>query len=169
MRQKEGKNSKRKEVRAKCMEDILIYEERKEWTLLAIYCANEDGLSPAQLQKSLFLLGKNLPDAVGDNYYQFTPYGYGPFDQTIYFDAEQLSRDGLISINYTESRKWPKYFITSKGKEHGEKSLKQKTTKEVIAYLTAVIKWAQSLTFQELIRAIYHAFPKFKSNGVFQE
>jgi len=37
MRQKEDKNSKRKEVRAKCMEDILIYEERKEWTLLAIY------------------------------------------------------------------------------------------------------------------------------------
>ena len=168
MRQKEGKNSKRKEVRAKCMEDILIYEERKEWTLLAIYCANEDGLSPAQLQKSLFLLGKNLPDAVGDNYYQFTPYGYGPFDQTIYFDAEQLSRDGLISINYTESRKWPKYFITSKGKEYAE-SLKQKTENKVTDYLYAVIKWAQSLTFQELIRAIYHAFPKFKSNGVFQE
>jgi len=75
----------------------------------------------------------------------------------------------LISINYTESRKWPKYFIASKGKEHGEKSLKQKTENKVTDYLYAVVKWAQSLTFQELIRAIYHAFPKFKRNSVFQE
>ena len=143
--------------------------ERKEWTLLAIYCANEEGLSPVQLQKSLFLLGKNLPDAVGNSYYQFIPCNYGPFDQAIYFDAEELSRDGLISINYMEGREWPKYFITPKGKKHVEKPLKQKTTKEVIAYLAVVVKWARSLTFQELIRAIYHAFPEFKRNSVFQE
>ena len=147
---------------------MLFRSERKEWTLLAIYCANEDGLSPAQLQKSLFLFGKNLQDIVGNTYYHFIPYNYGPFDQNVYFDAEKLSGEGLISINYTESRKWPKYFITSKGKEYAE-SLKQKTENKVTDYLYAVVKWTRSLTFQELIRAIYHAFPKFKSNSVFQE
>lgn len=142
--------------------------KKKEWTLLAIYHADREGLSPVQLQKSLFLLGKNLPGAVGNNYYQFIPYNYGPFDQTIYFDAEALSENWLISISYIHGRKWPQYFITSKGKEQVEKTLKKKTTKEVITYLAAVVKWVRSLTFQELLRAIYHAFPEFKSNSVFQ-
>jgi len=38
---------------------------RKDWVLLAINCVGEGHLSPAQLQKSLFLLKENKHSAVG--------------------------------------------------------------------------------------------------------
>ncbi|MHA1305247.1 MAG: hypothetical protein ACTSPI_16225 [Candidatus Heimdallarchaeaceae archaeon] len=142
--------------------------EKKGWTLLAIYYANENGLSPVQLQKSLFLLGKNMPNSVGDNYYYFIPYNYGPFDQTIYADAEILSEEGLISINYIHGRRWPQYFVTSNGIDYA-KDLEEKAPDEAVSYLRKLVKWVRSLTFQELLRAIYHVFPEFKVNSVFQE
>jgi hypothetical protein len=40
--------------------------KRALWTLLAISVANGKTLSPVQVQKSLFLLGRMLPDEVGD-------------------------------------------------------------------------------------------------------
>src|SRR5947209_2707195 len=68
---------------------------RKDWTLLAICSANGNGLSPVQLQKALFLLSREMPNAVG-NFYHFTAYHYGPFDRAVYDDAERLAADGMV-------------------------------------------------------------------------
>src|SRR5258707_9223608 len=79
--------------------------ERPDWTLLATKFANQSGLSPVQLQKALFLLGKEMPKSVGDDYYHFVPHNYGPFAKDIYSDADALAREGLIAI--TQSVKYP--------------------------------------------------------------
>ena len=49
--------------------------DRKDWALLAIANAGHGvSLSPVQLQKSLFLLGRELGSKVGANFYDFQPY-----------------------------------------------------------------------------------------------
>src|SRR5947209_12101358 len=92
--------------------------EPNSWTLLVICAAKSNGLSPVQLQKSLFLLERRLPqEELGNEFYQFTPYNYGPFDVKIYQDAEALEEIGLIIITQSESRRWKNYQATSSGLE----------------------------------------------------
>src|SRR5438477_13056735 len=71
----------------------------KDWTLLVIAAAGGRDVSPVQLQKALFLLGEklSLPE---DERYKFKPYDYGPFCVTVYDDAEQLRREGLVVIEH---------------------------------------------------------------------
>lgn len=143
--------------------------ERKDWTLLAISFAKNSGLSPVQLQKSLFLLSKNMPDLVASNYYNFIPYNYGPFDQTIYFDAEKLSLEGLIVIEYSKERGWPKYYATPDGEEKAKTITVSKQENKTVEYLSIIVNWITTLSFQQLIRTIYHHYPEYKVNSVFQD
>jgi len=142
--------------------------ETKEWILLAISCAKDGSLSPVQLQKSLFLLGRMFSKEVGKEYYQFMPYNYGPFCQTIYSDCEVLAAEGLIDIGRSINPGWTEYSITAKGSKHAEK-LNRKVSAEAYEYLQEVVNWARSITFQQLIRSIYSKFPEFRANSVFQE
>ena len=67
--------------------------------MLAISFAQGKGLSPVQLQKALFLLGKQFPSAVGEEFYNFVAYNYGPFDKSIYWDTEELAQQGYVSVS----------------------------------------------------------------------
>ncbi len=142
--------------------------ERKEWTLIAICCAKDKGLSPLQLQKALFLLGQELPQEVGKDYYKFIPYNYGPFDAAIYIDAESLAAIGLVSIESSSEKRWSTYLVTSSGMQCLEQ-LKPEIPHRAFQYLQNVVEWIQNLTFQELVRAIYEKYPQFRVNSVFRD
>jgi uncharacterized protein YwgA len=86
---------------------------RQDWTLLAVSFAESSGISPVRLQKSLFILGQELPSEVGNDFYQFSAYNYGPFSKQIYLDAERLAIDGYIAIDKTG--RYPMYFATAQG------------------------------------------------------
>ena len=71
----------------------------KDWTLLVLASAGGP-LSPVQLQKTLFLIDRNLSRAQRGvtRFYNFRAYDYGPFDSAIYTDAVILQTeksDGL--------------------------------------------------------------------------
>lgn len=142
--------------------------EKKEWLLLAVSCAKDGSLSPAQLQKSLFLLGHEFSKEVGRGYYQFIPYNYGPFCKQIYLDAEILSFEGFINIFRLGIHEWTEYSITDKGFKRVNQ-FKGNVNSKAYSYLNAVVNWARSVTFQELISSIYSKFPEFKKNSVFLE
>src|SRR5215218_4144725 len=89
--------------------------ERKDWNLLVIAAALGQPLSPVQLQKCLFILGRELPNEVGSNYYEFIPYDYGPFAVEVYRDAEQLAAQGLVAIQISSGQKWKQYAATPAG------------------------------------------------------
>jgi hypothetical protein len=72
---------------------------RTDWTLLALAAANGQPLSPVQLQKSLFLLERHFPAALGGESYSFTPHDYGPFSQAAHADVEGLSQAGLAQVS----------------------------------------------------------------------
>jgi hypothetical protein len=140
--------------------------ERKDWTLLVISAAGTRGLSPVQLQKCLFLIGKNLPDEVGESFYDFVPYNYGPFDQAIYADADTLVNEKLVAIARVAGKTWAYYVITPEGTAAAERitiTLKPR----VRDYIPKVVQWVQQLSFVQLLTAIYQKYPEYQANSVF--
>jgi uncharacterized protein YwgA len=140
--------------------------ERKYWTLFAVTFAGRRGLSPVQLQKSLFLLGKELSSEVGEQFYQFTPHNYGPFDRTIYTDASELAEQGLIRIAEADGG-FKEYMPTDVGLQCAT-LMKHAASTRALDYLNEIVRWAQDLSFSALVRAIYAKYPEYRENSVFQ-
>ena len=138
---------------------------REDWTLLALDGARHRGLSPVQLQKILFILGKEFPSDVGQAYYQFMPYHYGPFDPDVYRDAETLSRRGLATISPAANIRF--YSISEDGRQCASQ-IKAVAPPKAQEYLAAVVAWAQSLTFGQLVKSVYAKYPETSVNSVFR-
>jgi hypothetical protein len=142
---------------------------RKDWALLVIAAAAGQPVSPVQLQKALFLISMNLSPEQRQTaaFYNFAAYDYGPFDSMVYLDAEALERDGLVRIETTVSR-YREYTATPAGLARAA-TLKTQLDPAVAAYLEQTASWVRSLSFNDLLRAIYTAYPAMKVNSVFQE
>ncbi|OGO06291.1 MAG: hypothetical protein A2Z76_04755 [Chloroflexi bacterium RBG_13_56_8b] len=141
--------------------------ENKEVLLLVVASADDEGLTPLQLQKSLFLVGEcSLPELPSD-FYTFVPYNYGPFNPVIYGDAESLAEEGLLEYINVPGQKWSKYAATTAGLARAGE-ITDSISNECSKYIKDVVDWVLSLTFSELLRAIYTKYPKFRSNSVFQ-
>lgn len=139
---------------------------KEEWALVAISYAEEGFLSPAQLQKSLFLLKENKPSAVGKEFYKFKPYNYGPFCKDIYSDTKQLESEGLIKFTRPIGKGWAGYSLTEEGKKRvGE--LITEAKEEDLKYLSEIVNWVRSISFKQLLTAIYQEYPKYKINSIF--
>jgi hypothetical protein len=140
--------------------------ERSDWTLLAVCFSGPKGLSPVQLQKSLFLLGAELQREVGHDFYTFIPHNYGPFSKQIYTDAEQLAANGLIAIE-REPGSPAQYVITALGRNRALE-VERELSQRVQDYFANVVTWTQQRSFSSLIRSIYEKYPEYRVNSVFQ-
>ena len=141
--------------------------ENRDIMLLVIAAAGDTGLTPVQLMKSMFLIGRSGLSDLPSNFYSFVPYNYGPFNSDVYRDAEVMVNEGLVLEIREASRDWSKYAITRVGLQKSE-SLKHQVTPEFSEYIDAVVNWVKSLTFSGLLRAIYAKYPEMRENSVFQ-
>jgi hypothetical protein len=131
---------------------------RKDWTLLAVSLGGNKGLTPAQLQKVLFLLSKAYPKTISN---------YGPFDKAIYQDAKLLVDEGLIKTIEKNGNSWSYYCISSDGVDKAKLLLGDHSLRPA-AYLNKLVHWAQTLTFEQLISSVYEKYPEYKVNSVFR-
>jgi len=140
---------------------------REDWLLVALAAAEGAPLTPVQLQKSLFLLGQELPDAVGEDFYAFRPYNYGPFSSAVYADADRLADEGLVRIDRMEpGRNWAVYSATPEGVERAL-ALSNGLPGQAVEYLRSAVGWTRKLTFSQLVSAIYARYPEQRANSVF--
>jgi uncharacterized phage-associated protein len=142
----------------------------KDWTLLVVAAGKGQALTPVQLQKALFLLGKNLSSKqlrVAD-FYPFRAYDYGPFNAQVYSDAKHLRDEGLIIIDPMDAVRYRYYSATVAGSERSEQ-LRAELRADVRDYLDRVVAWVRSLSFTALVQAIYRDYPEMKANSVFRE
>ncbi len=130
---------------------------RQDWILAVAAIAQEQGLDSAQLQKSLFLLGEELTNLVGADYYQFYPYKYGPFNSEVYSDWCSLRDDGLVQ-GYEA-------IITTPAGQQKACALLDELPDDALAYLDAVVEWVQERSFQELCDAVYEKYPAMTVNS----
>jgi hypothetical protein len=140
---------------------------KSDWMLLAITAAGAKGLSPVQLQKTLFLLGKEMPEAVGSDWYAFEPYNYGPFDRRVYEDAESLARKGEVEITQRAGENWNRFTPTRDGEVTASWRVRE-APPGAVDYLNRLVEWVQQQTFQKLVSTIYAKYPEMRANSVFQ-
>jgi|tagenome__1003787_1003787.scaffolds.fasta_scaffold20937086_2 hypothetical protein len=142
--------------------------DRKDWTLLAISAADAKGLTPVQLQKVLFLLGREMEHELGGDFYHFRPYHYGPFDRAVYGDAEKLSNEDAVEINQRVGENWNRYVISNEGREQAD-FVKKRASAGAVEYLNRIVEWALRQSFPQLVNAIYTKYPDMKVNSVFNK
>jgi hypothetical protein len=141
--------------------------DRKYWTLFAIAAADGEPVSPVQLQKSLFVLGAKYRGDLG-KFYAFTPYNYGPFDATIYSDADELATEGLVAVQSSPRGRWDEYAVTLAGTRRVA-VLRREAPSDALEYLQRIVAWSRQLSFQQLVRIIYREFPEYRRRSVFRD
>jgi len=141
--------------------------KNRDITLLVIAAAGDTGLTPVQVMKSLFVISKSGFADLPSNFYPFFAYNYGPFHPDVYRDVEALVNEGLVIEIREAGRNWSKYAIAPAGIQYAE-NLKGQIASELSDYINAVANWVRSLTFDQLLRAIYAEYPEMRENSVFQ-
>ena len=141
--------------------------DKKDLLLMAVSAGQGTGLTPVQLQKVLFLIGESKLQGLPTVYYEFEPYNYGPFQVGVYLDADDLTLEGYVAEIPVAGKSWSAYSITPAGKERAQQA-ELEAGPVLAGYIKALVQWAKSLSFSELLRAIYAQYPDFRKNSVFQ-
>jgi uncharacterized protein YwgA len=139
---------------------------KKDWALLVIAAAKPKTLTPLQLQKSLFLLGQNIPEAVKPDFYKFVPHNFGPFAKDVYADVEALKDQGLIDEIVKSGQNWPEYRISQTGVQKADE-IRDLLSPNAKTYLDTLVKWVEQQSFQDLLHSVYKAYPEFATKSVF--
>jgi uncharacterized protein len=142
---------------------------RDEIALVVLSLAEGALFTPVQIQKALFLASDKVADAFRrDSRYDFQPYDYGPFDAGVYSDVERLESQGLVQINQQPGSRWRTYAATERGMAEGRRLARQ-LTDEQHAILGRIATLVRSLSFNDLVSAIYRAYPRMRERSVFRD
>jgi len=142
---------------------------REDLVLAILASASGRSYSPAQLQKTAFLITTNLPNVVNEGPgFHFVPYDYGPFDKNVYIAATALQARGDAEIVPSPWGRWVNYAASNAGIERGQELLKG-LPDNVRAYIASVSSWALSQSFSSLVKAIYDAYPAMRANSIFRD
>jgi uncharacterized protein len=141
--------------------------DRQNFVLAALAAAGVDvSFTPVQVQKLFFLIDREASHLVGGPHFSFEPYDYGPFDKSVYSEIDALSALDLAVVKNDERVR--KYELSAGGYARGREIL-QGLPENTRQYLSAIALWVRSLSFQQLVSAIYKRHPDMKVNSVFQE
>jgi uncharacterized protein len=142
---------------------------RDQITLVVLSLARDGAFTPVQIQKALFLASDKVPNAFnGNSRYNFQPYDYGPFDVRVYSDVQELERQGLAQINQQPGSRWRTYAATRAGIAEGQR-LAEQLTGEQREILGRIVNLVRSLSFNDLVSAIYRAYPPMRERSVFRD
>ena len=139
---------------------------RDQLILATLSAAGEGDFSPVQVQKLFFLIDKTVPAETGGPHFKFKPYDYGPFDHAVYAALEDLEQQGLVAIRDRDSRSQRRYSLTGEGVERGRTAMATLPT-HVANHLANVVEFVRKASFNNLVSAIYKAYPEMKVNSVF--
>ena len=140
---------------------------RRDVVLGALAAGGENAtFSPVQIQKLFFLIDQKAASHLGGPHFAFRPYDYGPFDPAVYDQLNALSVEG--KVNVIGSDRYRLYSLTSTGFQEGDRLLSS-IPPEISEFLKKLTSWVRSLNFQQLVSAIYQAYPEMKANSIFRE
>lgn len=137
---------------------------RPEIVLAALAPARGGEFSPVQVQKLFFLIDREIAGLVDGPHFNFKPYDYGPFDKHVYHELDRLAVEGLVTISHG---RWQSYRLTPAGQERGD-TLLASLPATARKYIEEAAAFVRSLSFTELVSAIYKAYPEMRANSVFQ-
>jgi len=136
--------------------------------VLAVFASSNNAIySPVQIQKLFFLIEKKIPEISENNYFNFTPYNYGPFDPNIYDVISELISTEDLEMIIDINSKIIKYNTTKKGQIRGEHIL-HSLGEKVADKIRILSEFVRKLSFSELVSAIYKEYPDMKKYSIFR-
>jgi uncharacterized protein len=152
-----------------CRNEGILTSSRQLHILAALSTVPETKFAPIQIQKILFLIDQNISSQLGGKKFDFAAYDYGPFDKSIYAELTELSRQGFVEIENGNDRTFVrKYSLTASGLKLGQEKLST-VPANAQAYMIQIVQWAKSLSFSQLVGAIYKAYPEMRVNSIFKQ
>lgn len=141
--------------------------QKQDWLLVYLFLPSKSKTSlidPIRIMKGLFLFRMEFKDELKD-FYDFTPYLYGPCSFEIYNDLIRLQLEGLVDDYSQPLSRWNYYRLTEKGQEQARILIKDIPSK-LLTRLKAIKIKITSLSFLELLREIYKEHPEYAQNSV---
>lgn len=138
--------------------------DRRKYMLAVLSSVDNASYTPVQIQKIFFLLDKNIANKVGGPYFNFEPYHYGPFDKKIYNELNLLHL--VDDVTEEKVNNVTRYSLTPSGIAEGKKELEM-LNNESKKYIKEICTFVKSLSFAQLLRAIYNEYPEMKANSIF--
>jgi hypothetical protein len=144
-------------------------QARQRLLLSFLGAGGSSPIDPIRIMKGIFLICQRLAEGAlpAGARYDFVPYSYGPCSFEIYSDLEVLARIGLVQANEVLGVAWKTYSLTPPGIEEARQTLKG-LDPDARNYITRVRKYVSSVSFGDLLRAVYAAYPAYAANSVFR-
>ena len=140
---------------------------RREVVLAALASAGENAnFTPVQVQKLFFLIDREAARLLNGPHFAFRAYDYGPFDSAVYDQLMLLKFEANLEI--MGGGQYRLYTLTPDGFAEGQRIVSKLPT-EAAKFLAAAAEWVRRLSFQQLVAAIYRAYPDMKVNSIFRE
>lgn len=144
---------------------LKVHMDQKSIVLAALAAGSGAAHSPVQVQKLMFLIDREIPKLVGGPHFDFQPYDYGPFDQNVYRALEQLRTEEALEI--VSGPRLRRYRLTEAGQARGKQLLSELNVR-ARTFISAVSEFVRKQSFEDLVAAIYKAYPDMKVNSVFK-
>ena len=146
----------------------LVLTPRQE-VLLAFLGSGSGTVDPIRVMKGLFLIAQRMPEELlplGARY-EFVPYSYGPCSFEIYRDLELLTGSGLINAEDVLGTSWKVYSSTRRG-DVAVVEILAGFPQEMGVYIRRIREFVTSVSFRDLLHAVYEAYPDFAARSVFR-
>ena len=138
--------------------------ERSEIVLASLAAGGSGAVfDPVQVQKLLFLIDREIPKLLRGPHFDFKPYLYGPFDKAVYEDLLQLAKRHEVRID--QRMKYRRYSLSRTGYSRGCNVLGI-FPKSASSYMEDASTWVRSVTFMQLLSAIYRRYPDMAVNSI---
>lgn len=139
---------------------------RRDVVLAALAAAGENAtFTPVQVQKLLFLIDREASQSVGGPHFRFVAYDYGPFDRVVYDELEALRGVGLVNV--TEQSRYRIFVLSQEGYSRGQQVFAS-LAPSIQTFVQQAAQWVRSLSFRQLVAAIYAKYPDMRVNSVFR-
>lgn len=137
--------------------------ERCDTVLAAMASAGSQArFDPVKIQKVLFLIDREVPEAIGGPLFDFRPHDYGPLDEGVFDDLERLSERGDVVID--DAGRYLVYRVSEQGARAGRAAL-GRMPKRAARFVGKAAGWALSQSFWGLVAAIHRTYPETALDG----
>ena len=138
----------------------MLHLQPNQWLILAIAAAGDAGLSPVQLQTSLFLLSQKRKTYVEPGFYEFKPSDAGPSSKALYADLDAFVAGGYVVKEYQPECTRSVFRLAGPGRALAEE-LRPQVKPDASSYLEDAAAWAREQSSLDLI----HKTPTIRLAG----
>lgn len=123
---------------------------RRGWLLLALAISGDSGLSPVQLQRSLYLFGQRREEQVGPGFYEFEPHDSGPSSTHVYVDLDALVTAEYVVKEWVRESSWSAFRLSDSGRAWATE-FRRKVKKDALLGLEDAVAWVKEQGYLDLV------------------